>query len=49
MESCDLSRESLLNPRAGNLEWRSRVHFDAAYCLALAGDRPWFQTLTVEL
>jgi hypothetical protein len=49
MKSRDLARKSLLHPRAGNLERRSRMHFDTAYRLALAGDRRRFQTLTVEL
>src|SRR6266542_2971280 len=40
------TRQPLLNLRSFDVEGRARVHFDAGYDLALAGDLRPFQTLT---
>ena len=46
MQRGDLPRESLLQLRPANLEWRTRVYFYAAHDLALAGNGQRFQTLS---
>jgi hypothetical protein len=46
MQCRHLSRDALLDLRAADLEWRTRVDFYTAHNLALAGNGQRFQTLS---